>query len=89
MTHHTPIHVKWKQRARGLVKKKKNYKMINTVAKSNTRGFLAGTEKRVDLLLKVKRHHEAFTAAENTNLDSSQSKYSNIRANQEHYGKEQ
>lgn len=91
-THHTPIHVKWKQRARGLVKKnkqKKHYKMINTVAKSNTRGFLAGTEKRVDLLLKVKRHHEAFTAAENTNLDSSQSKYSNIRANQEHYGKEQ
>lgn len=63
--------------------------MINIVAKSNTRGFLAGTDKKVDLLLKVKRHHEAFTAAENTNLDSSQSKYSNIRANQEHYGKEQ
>lgn len=27
--------------------------MINTVAKSNTRGFLAGTDKKVDLLLKV------------------------------------
>lgn len=62
----------------GLKKNKKEKKLQN-----------AGTDKKVDLLLKVKRHHKAFTAAENTNLDSSQSKYSNIRASQEHYGKEQ
>lgn len=28
LTHHTPIHVKWKQRARGLVKKKQKKKKL-------------------------------------------------------------